>query len=145
MSARIGLSAHLTAVQSGTFLIAMALLWPHIGFPEVWRSMIAHGLWVSLYAIWLSLFLAGRVGANGALAVGGYITLAGFWAAPVSGVSMNPFRSLGPDHVRGDLSTSWIYVAGSLIGAMIAVGFEMILKGSPTAAGAATAQGELKE
>ncbi len=31
-----------------------------------------------------------------ALGVGGYIALAGLWAAPVSGVSMNPARSFGP-------------------------------------------------
>lgn len=35
---------------------------------------------------------ARNVGPNAALAVGGYIALAGLWAAPVSGASMNPFR-----------------------------------------------------
>ncbi|MFY9718774.1 MAG: aquaporin [Candidatus Cybelea sp.] len=85
---------------------------------------------------------ARNVGWNGALAVGGYIALAGLWAAPVSGASMNPVRSFAPDLVRGDLSTTWIYFAGPLVGAMIAVGFEWILKGSPTAAGNLAAQGE---
>jgi aquaporin Z len=51
-------------------------------------------------------------------------------------------RSFAPDLVRGDLSTTWIYFAGPLVGAMIAVGFEWILKGSPTAAGNLAAQGE---
>ena len=86
---------------------------------------------------------ARNVGSNGALAIGGYIALAGFWAAPVSGASMNPFRSLGPDLVRGDLSTTYIYIAGPCIGALIAVGFEWILKGRATAAGTSAAQGEL--
>src|SRR5450631_3801921 len=34
-----------------------------------------------------------NIGSNGALAVGGYIALAGLWAGPVSGASMNPARS----------------------------------------------------
>ena len=84
---------------------------------------------------------ARNIGSNGALAVGGYIALAGFWAAPISGASMNPVRSFAPDLLRGDMSTSWIYIAGPIIGAMIAVGFEWILKGKPTAAGTAAAQG----
>jgi aquaporin Z len=85
---------------------------------------------------------ARNIGHNGALAVGGYIALAGLWAAPISGASMNPVRSLAPDIVRGDLSTSWIYLAGPLAGAMIAVGFEWLLKGGPTPAGSEAAQGE---
>jgi len=86
---------------------------------------------------------ARNIGSNGALAVGGYIALAGLWAAPISGASMNPVRSIAPDLIRGDLRTSWIYLAGPLAGAMIAVGFEWILKGKPTSAGAMAAQGSL--
>jgi aquaporin Z len=86
---------------------------------------------------------ARNVGANGALAVGGYIALAGLWAAPISGASMNPIRSLAPDLVRGNFTTAWIYIAGPLIGAMIAVGFEWILKGKPTEAGTRAAEGNL--
>jgi len=41
------------------------------------------------------------------------------------------------------MSTTWIYVAGPMIGAAIAVGFEWILKGQPTAAGTSAAQGSL--
>lgn len=84
---------------------------------------------------------ARNVGSNGALAIGGYIALAGLWAAPISGASMNPVRSFAPDLIRGDLRTSWIYLAGPLLGAMIAVGFEWILKGKATGAGSLAAQG----
>ena len=87
---------------------------------------------------------ARNIGSNGALAVGGYIALAGLWAAPVSGASMNPVRSLAPDLIRGDMSTTWIYVLGPFLGAMIAVGFESILKGKATAAGSLAAQGDLE-
>jgi len=84
---------------------------------------------------------ARNIGTNGAVAVGGYIALAGLWAAPVSGASMNPVRSFGPDLVRGDLNTTWIYIVGPLLGALIGVGFEWILKGKGTAAGSVAAQG----
>jgi aquaporin Z len=84
---------------------------------------------------------ARNIGSNGALAVGGYIALAGLWAAPISGASMNPVRSFAPDLIRGDLLTTWIYIAGPLAGALIAVGFEWILKGKATAAGTLAAQG----
>ncbi len=86
---------------------------------------------------------ARNIGTNGAIAVGGYIALAGLWAAPITGASMNPVRSLAPDLVRGDLHTTWIYVVGPLVGALIGVAFEWILKGKPTAAGRIAAQGTL--
>ena len=87
---------------------------------------------------------ARNIGSNGALAIGGYIALAGLWAAPVSGASMNPVRSFAPDLIRGDLMTTWIYVVGPVLGAFIAVGFEWFLKGKATAAGTLAAQGDIR-
>jgi aquaporin Z len=72
---------------------------------------------------------AQNVGAIGALGVGGYIALAGLWSAPVSGTSMNPARSFGPAMVSGDWTAYWVYVAGPLLGAAIAVGCAVILRG----------------
>jgi aquaporin Z len=72
---------------------------------------------------------AQNVGTIGALGVGGYIALAGLWAAPVSGTSMNPARSFGPALVGGDWTAYWVYVAGPLIGAAVAVGCALILRG----------------
>jgi aquaporin Z len=88
---------------------------------------------------------ARNIGSNGALAVGGYNALAGLWAAPISGASMNPARSFAPDIIRGDLRTTWIYIIGSFSGAVIAVLFEFILKGKATDAGSIAAQGEPRE
>jgi aquaporin Z len=86
---------------------------------------------------------ARNIGTNGAIAVGGYIALAGLWAAPISGASMNPVRSFAPDLVRGDFSTTWIYIVGPVLGALLGVALEAILVGKPTAAGSIAAQGAL--
>lgn len=86
---------------------------------------------------------AQNVGALSAIAVGGYIALAGLWASPISGASMNPVRSLAPDLVRGDLGHVWVYLVGPMLGAVAAVGCALILRG-PGGDEAATraAQGE---
>jgi aquaporin Z len=86
---------------------------------------------------------ARNIGFNGALAVGAYIGLVSVWGAPVTGASMNPARSLGPMLVGGDLTNYWIYLVGPLLGAMVAVAFEWILRGKATKGGADAAQGIL--
>ncbi len=89
---------------------------------------------------------AQNVGTIGALAVGGYIALAGLWAAPVSDASMNPARSFGPALVAGDWKAYWAYVAGPLLGAVIAVGCAWILRGpGGDAAARAAASGRLEK
>ena len=88
---------------------------------------------------------ARNVGLTVAIAVGAYIGLVSVWGAPVSGASMNPARSLAPMLVGGDLSHYWVYLVGPIVGALLAVGFEFILRGRPTKAGAEAAQGILDE
>ena len=56
---------------------------------------------------------------------------------------MNPVRSLAPDVVRGSFRTTWIYLVGPLVGSLIGVAFEWILKGKASAAGKIAARGTL--
>lgn len=70
-SPRLGLSAHLTAVQSGTFLIAISVLWPHIEFPHGIGGFMGAALSASLYLLWLALCLAGLLGAGRGLPIAG--------------------------------------------------------------------------
>jgi aquaporin Z len=86
---------------------------------------------------------AQNVGSLSAIAVGSYIILAGLWAAPISGASMNPARSFGPDLVLGNFSHYWVYVVGPIAGGAIAVAFAWILRGAPDTGGARAARGEL--
>jgi aquaporin Z len=89
---------------------------------------------------------AQNVGLFGAFGVGGYIALAGLWAAPVSGTSMNPARSFGPALVNGDWTAYWAYVAGPVLGATIALGCASILRGpGGDATARAAASGRLQE
>jgi aquaporin Z len=87
---------------------------------------------------------AQNIGIFGALGVGGYIALAGLWGSPISGASMNPARTFGPDLVSGTFTDYWVYVAGPLTGALLAVGFAYVLRGAGGGkSGSAAAQGDL--
>jgi aquaporin Z len=87
---------------------------------------------------------AQNVGLFGALAVGGYIALAGLWGSPISGASMNPARTFGPDLVGGDFGSYWVYIAGPLLGALVAAGAAWVLRGPGGGrAGSGAAQGDL--
>ena len=112
-----------------------------------WVAMLTEAvLTLGLVSVILGTASGARnVGINGAIAVGAYIGLVSVWGAPVSGASMNPARSFAPELVAGNLTDYWIYLVGPIIGALIAVGFELILKGKPTKAGAEAAQGILDE
>ena len=72
---------------------------------------------------------AQNIGPIGALAVGGYIALAGLWASPLEGASMNPVRSFAPDLIANDFTAYWIYLVGPFVGASIAVVLAYALRG----------------
>jgi aquaporin Z len=117
----------------------------------------AHG-YSDISAFWMELILtmglvsvilgtasgAQNVGIIGAFGVAGYVALAGLWASPISGASMNPARTFGPDLVATTFSGYWVYVAGPLAGAVLAVGIAFILRGrSDGVSAAGAAQGDL--
>jgi aquaporin Z len=104
---------------------------PGAGYAD-WQALLMEVvLTASLVSVILGTASAAQnVGRVAALAIGGYIALAGLWSVPVSGTSMNPARSFGPALVSGDFSAYWVYVAGPVAGALIAVGCAFILRGA---------------
>jgi MIP family channel proteins len=98
-----------------------------------WRSLVME---IVLTAILVSIILhtaTGHrsIGHNAAIAVGSTVALLGLFASPISGASMNPARTLGPDIVGADYAGWWVYVAGPLIGAAIAVMVIALMRGLP--------------
>lgn len=72
---------------------------------------------------------AQSIGVIGAVGVGAYIALAGMWGSPISGASMNPARTFGPNLASLDFTAYWAYVAGPFIGAALAVALGYVLRG----------------
>lgn len=151
--------AYLVAQVAGA-VVAVLVLWAmfgkvgHLGATEVApaigdvRAMFMEAL-LTLGLVSTILGTASgaqNVGPLSAIAVGGYIALAGLWSSPVSGASMNPARSLAPELVAGGLGQFWVYLAGPALGMAAAVGAAIVLRGrggDPRAAEAA--QGRLDQ
>jgi aquaporin Z len=117
----------------------------------------AHG-YSNLAAFWMELILtmglvsvilgtasgAQNIGIIGAFGVGGYIALAGLWGSPISGASMNPARTFGPDLVSTTFTGYWVYIAGPIAGAALAVVIAFVLRGRGGGrAGSGAAQGDI--
>jgi aquaporin Z len=145
-------------VQLGGATLAALFLHTVIKVSAVYGSNYpAHG-YSDMAAFWMELVLtvglvsvilgtasgAQNVGIIGAFGVAGYVALAGLWASPISGASMNPARTFGPDLVATTFSGYWVYVAGPVAGAVLAVGIAFVLRGrSDGASGMNAAQGNL--
>ena len=54
------------------------------------------------------------------LAIGLTVGLEAMFAGPITMASMNPARSIGPAIISGNLDSLWIYVAATILGAMVA-------------------------
>lgn len=117
---------------------------PGAGITDVQAMVMEMILTVGLLSVILGTASRSQnLGPLSALGVGAYIVLAGLWSSPISGASMNPARSFGPDLVLGNFDHYWVYVVGPLLGATIAVGSAFILRGRADVGGASAAQGVL--
>ena len=108
-----------------------------------WKSLVMEALLTTiLVSIILNTATGHRsIGHNAAIAVGSTVALLGLFASPISGASMNPARSLGPDIVSTDFTGWWVYVLGPLIGACIAVIIIGLVRGLPGRSEQAAAEG----
>ena len=75
------------------------------------------------------------------LAIGAYVMSVGTMAGPYDGAGFNPARTFGPDFVRGDFSTFWVYPLGSFIGVLVAVLIARFLRGPAKAQESLAAMG----
>jgi aquaporin Z len=108
-----------------------------------WRSLVME---IVLTTILVSVILntatgSRSIGHNAAIAVGATVALLGLFASPISGASMNPARTLGPDIVSGDFTGWWVYVVGDIVGAAIAVVLIILVRGMPRQAEREAAEG----
>ena len=117
---------------------------PGAGISDLQAMLMEMTLTVGLVSVILGTASRSQnLGPLSALGVGSYIVLAGLWSSPISGASMNPARSFGPDLVLGTFDHYWVYVVGPVLGALIAVGFAFVLRGRAEIGGAAAAQGAI--
>ena len=120
--------------------------YPAHGFSN-WQALLMEAL-LTLGLVSVILGTASgaqNIGIFGAIGVGGYIALAGLWGSPISGASMNPARTFGPDLVGKDFGSYWVYIVGPLLGAVVAVGFAYVLRGAGGGkSGSGAAQGDLQ-
>jgi (hydroxyamino)benzene mutase len=70
-SPRLALSAHLTAVQSGTALLAIGWFWPQLGAGNAYAAVLGHALWISFWMLSAGLTLAAAWGASRVLPIAG--------------------------------------------------------------------------
>lgn len=140
------------AVLAAWFLQAVVHVSARYGsnYPAAGRSSLDAVLMEAVLTLGLVSVILGtasgaqQVGLFGALGVGSYIALAGLWASPISGASMNPVRTFGPDLVSAQFADYWVYVAGPLAGALAAVGVAYLLRGPGGGrSGSLAAQGAL--
>jgi aquaporin Z len=145
-------------VQLAGATLAALFLHAVINVSAMYGSNYPASGYSDLAAFWMELILtmglvsvilgtasgAQNVGVIGAFGVGAYIALAGLWGSPISGASMNPARTFGPDLASTTFTGYWVYIAGPIAGAALAVVIAFVLRGrggDKSALGAA--QGDL--
>jgi (hydroxyamino)benzene mutase len=88
---RMGLSAHLTAVQCGMALMIFGLAWP---FVRLGRGLLKAAMWsgiFGMYVVWAAITLGAIVGISRALPIAGQ----GFSAGPVMELVVQTIVTIG--------------------------------------------------
>jgi aquaporin Z len=88
---------------------------------------------LTLILMWVILSVstgAKEKGITAGIAIGSVIALEALFAGPISGASMNPARSFAPAIVSLKLDSLWVYLAGPVIGALLAVPICMCVRGA---------------
>ncbi len=75
---RMSLSAHLTAVQAGTFLLAAGAFWQEFAIPDSFQAVIGWSLVLSSCFLVIGLLLSAATGASRVLPIAG----AGYKGSP---------------------------------------------------------------
>ena len=68
-------------------------------------------------------------GITAGIAIGAVIALEAMFAGPICGASMNPARSIAPAVVSGHLDHLWLYLAGPVLGALLATPLCALIRG----------------
>ena len=124
---RYMLAQLLGALAASTLLHRLFPLQPLLGAtlpagPEIQSLVLETILTNFLMIVILSVSTGAKEkGITAGIAIGAVIALEALFAGPICGASMNPARSIGPALVSGHLDSLWIYVAGPLAGAILAV------------------------
>jgi aquaporin Z len=110
-------AAALVLVVSGQAAVAAGMTKPGGGVTDVGALIIE----VTLTAGFVAVILAStkRAPLLAPLAIPFTLIAIHFAAAPLSGASVNPARSLGSALVGGDLSALWIYIVAPIVGSVL--------------------------
>jgi hydroxylaminobenzene mutase len=109
-SPRIGVSAHLDAIESGLGLIAFGLLLLHLRISIGWASLIGHTMWISLYVLWLGLVVGAVFGTGKSIPIAGAGLVAKPWQENAA-VTLISVGSIGAILAIGALLAQWRWSA----------------------------------
>ncbi len=135
------LPAYFTAQIVGAFVGSMAVKllvgdYANLGinFPNFSYSIqVFYGIeilaTIFLMGVIFSVVYLKKLNRFSGIAIGGIVALDVFFFGPISGASMNPFRSLVPAIISGHTGDLWLYMTAPFIGTAIAgVLFKKITK-----------------
>ncbi len=110
------------SVTMGETMPGLGLSWGSVFLLEVIFSFI-------LMVVILNVSTgAQEKGVMAGVAVGVTVGILALVGGPLTGASMNPARSLGPEVASGDLSLAWLYILAPLIGMALSVPISVLMR-----------------